>query len=373
MRNFFVYPCLLCIVLFFVNCDNINDFHDIYLKKGETIYFAKVDTVEAYAGNQRILLRIHAKNPKMSNVAIFWNQRSDSLIVPLENRVSPDYFDVIIDNLEEKDYVFEIYARDERGHTSILYEQLGKVYGEVYLSTLISHPIEFSEFDPLLSTLSLSWFPVIDSTGIGVEFKYQNSMTGLPSTKFIAIEDFEDPNQITEIDRDSSVLYRTYFLPETQAIDTFLTDFKHVELSQIVNVALNKPVSIREGDILASKYVPENATDGIISHDSRWLSNAHGEHWIVVDLLQEYNISSFKTYIGANGNFVNPVSEFYFQVDIDGQWKDVLHVVGNKDPQYSAEFPEIATSKVRYFVPDAGSTDNMVRLYEIEVYSKIIY
>jgi hypothetical protein len=168
MRRLFLYSLLICTVLFIVNCDNINDFHDIYLEDGEIIYIAKVDSVDAFAGNERVLLRLYTQNPKISKFAIFWNQRIDSLIVPVENRVSPDYFDVIIDNLNEQSYVFEIFSRDSKGHRSIVYEQIAEVYGERYLSTLINHPIEYSEFNPDSSSLSIDWFSSIDETEIGV-------------------------------------------------------------------------------------------------------------------------------------------------------------------------------------------------------------
>ncbi len=371
MRRFFLYSFLICIVLFIVNCENINDFHDIYLEEGEIIYIAKVDSVDAFGGYERVLLRLYTKSPKITQFAIFWNQRIDSLIVPVENRVSPDYLDVIIENLEEKSYVFEIFSRDSKGHRSIVYEQIAEVYGEIYFSTLINHPIEYSEFYPDSASLSIDWFSSIDETEIGVEFKYNSTTTESVIYQFFEIEDLISTTQINDIDTDYPVSYRTLFLPEPEAIDTFKTAFSKIDIFSIVNVALNKPATIREGDFYAEKYGAANAVDGIVTNDSRWVSSGNGEHWIEIDLLEEYNIFGFKTLIGAGGSFHTPIPAFTFQAEIDGEWENIVEVANNTNPQYEVEFSEVTTSKVRYYVPE-GVIDH-VRLYEIEVYSKIKY
>ncbi len=136
------------------------------------------------------------------------------------------------------------------------------------------------------------------------------------------------------------------------------------DLENLINVVLNKPVKV--SGTYADKYIGANAVDGVISNDSRWLSSNAGEHWIEIDLEQNYNIFSFKTWIGANGTFGYAIKNFIFQAEIEGEWVNVVEVNNNSDPQFEAMFQVVNTSKVRYFVPNYG--DNMVRMYEIEVY-----
>lgn len=139
-----------------------------------------------------------------------------------------------------------------------------------------------------------------------------------------------------------------------------------VNLENIVNVALNKPTTTN-GNYNAN-YIGPKAVDGDFSNGSRWLSANNTEvHWIEIDLEQEYNIVSFKTWLGANGNFSYAMPTFSFQAMIDGEWVDLVNVTGNSEPVFEAYFPVTATSKVRYYVPSYGN--NLVRLYEIEVYA----
>ena len=371
MKKLFLYFPLICTVFFIVNCTNINDVHEMYLVNGETIYIPKVDSVDAFSGDERVLLRLYTKSPMISTFAIFWDQKNDSLIVPVENRTSPDYFDVMIGKnskiLTEKSYVFNLFSRDSRRHRSIKYEKIAEVYGDRYRSTLQNHYYQSAMFEPSLSALTISWVPSIDDTEIAVEFSYQDKLTMLPATKIIEVEDLGSTSQISNIDSDYPVSYRTLFLPEPQAIDTFYTDFAPVELIQIVNVALNKPV--KTSDELNTSYSGTNAVDGIISNESRWVSIATGEHWIEIDLGQEYNIFSFKTWIGSGGTFGYAIPTFNFQAEINGEWKNIVSVTGNSNAQYGAEFQAIVTSKVRYFIP--AYAGNQVRLYEIDVSAKI--
>ena len=48
----------ICVIIGLNSCENINDVHEEYLKRGEEIYTGVVDSLEAYPGNERIKVRI---------------------------------------------------------------------------------------------------------------------------------------------------------------------------------------------------------------------------------------------------------------------------------------------------------------------------
>ncbi|MDD4460002.1 MAG: discoidin domain-containing protein, partial [Proteiniphilum sp.] len=104
---------------------------------------------------------------------------------------------------------------------------------------------------------------------------------------------------------------------------------------------------------------------------SRWVSPASGEHWLEVDLQGEYAISGFNSWTGNAGALSHPTKNFYFQAWIGGEWVNLVEIADNSDPVVGASFPEVTTSKVRYFVPDYSG--NRVRLYELEVYSVVTF
>lgn len=160
------------------------------------------------------------------------------------------------------------------------------------------------------------------------------------------------------------------FLPDSLAIDTFYTDFSQAPVMMTLNVALNKPATV------SGMHTPDNsadkAVDGIIGdNNSRWVSPASGEHWLEVDLQGEYTISGFNSWTGNAGALSHPTKNFYFQAWIDGEWVNLVEIIDNSEPVIGGSFPEVTTSKVRYFVPDY--TGNRVRLYELEVYSVVIF
>lgn len=374
MKKDVIYSLMIGALLFMVSCGDINEFHDEYLKKGENIYIARVDSVDAFAGDQRVLLRLYTKNPGIASFTIFWDQKGDSLVVPVQDRTSPDYLDVLIGKnsktLTEKSYVFDIYSRDNKGHRSIKYEQIAEVYGDRYRSNLQNHYIKSTNYNSQTSDLTVNWFSSIDKTEIAVEFKYYSKETGEPASKIVEINDLGNATVIPGIDTSHPVTYRTLFLPEPTAIDTFYTDFAQVEVVAIINVALNRPVVA--SDILNASYPGSNAVDGINNTNaSRWVSTTTGEHWIEIDLGQEYNVFSFKTWTGSNGTFGYPNPAFKFQAYVNDVLQDIIQVTGNTNSQYEVTFPEVKTSKVRYSIP-AGVVDN-VRLYEIAVYARLKY
>jgi len=48
---------LACIILATAGCEKMNDKHKPWLENGEIIYIGKVDSLESFAGNERILFQ----------------------------------------------------------------------------------------------------------------------------------------------------------------------------------------------------------------------------------------------------------------------------------------------------------------------------
>ena len=196
-----------------------------------------------------------------------------------------------------------------------------------------------------------------------VEVKYTDN-EGVERTVQFADSLLSAPVHITGFDVPYGVSYRTAYLPDTLAIDTFYTPYTPVEIAMTVNVALNKPA--RVSGMNSPGDSADKAVDGIIANDSRWVSPATGIHWLEIDLQGEHEINGFMTWTGANGNMSHPTKEFFFQVEINGEWVNIVEVYDNSEPVYGASFPEVVTGKVRYYVPEYSG--NRVRLYDIEGY-----
>ncbi len=359
---------LLLMLIFFgivSACSDMNDKHDLYLRDGEIIYIGRVDSAKILPGNSRFLLRYWITDNRAKELHIYWNQRRDSLMLPIPVHQPSDSIEALIGDIPEGNYTFQLVSSDETGLQSIPFEMLGNVYGERFASTLLTDRfIKSVDYDPDGQTVTLWWGSPSSIREIGVEIAYFEE----DKEKVVRLSN-EDMGSVTVIENvnvEKEVTYRTMFLPEPAAIDTFFTDIKPITILQ--NVALNKPVKTSSN--LNDSYSGAKAVDGNIStDDSRWISSsAEGlEHWIEIDLGKEYSLYSFKLYKHLYNEFLLP--NFIIQVEKNGEWVDVEKVENYFGEIFEVIFDEeISTSKVRLFIP--AYEKNQTRIREIAVYVK---
>ena len=132
---------------------------------------------------------------------------------------------------------------------------------------------------------------------------------------------------------------------------------------ELVNIVLNKPVTH------SSFYLNpgQGAVDGDKT-DGRWVSGASGpEHWIEIDLQGSYTIVAYALWRNLTSGTGMLMPQFSLQAWIDDAWVTVSSEENNTtDNPYYREFNAVTTNRVRWYVP--AYLNNVVRLYEIEVY-----
>ena len=356
-------------ICIFLKCSDMNDKHDIYLSEGERIYIGKIDSLNIYPGKNRVKLEYWVTDPRIQTVVFKWMPFNDSLVMRLERTASTDSFEVFLgenNSLNEGNYTLTTVAKDNKGNTSIAAQKTFRVYGEQYNSSLADRILRSVEYNEDTG-LELDYSSIIYEDNVGIELTYTN-LNNKSISLLLSNEQLSNSIIISDIDVSHGASYKTVYAPQGMSVDSFYTASKKINIYSIENVALNKPVRVSaHSGSNEGKY----AVDGVISHASRWLSPASGEHWIEIDLLEDYSIFSFKTIMGSLGNINFPVPNFIFQAEVDGDWIDVVEIKGNTDPEHSISFPEVTTRKVRYFVPNYSG--NQVRLYEIYVYTRIEY
>jgi hypothetical protein len=138
----------------------------------------------------------------------------------------------------------------------------------------------------------------------------------------------------------------------------------------VSNVALNKPATA--STILSSSYLASYAVDGNnTSVTSRWVNERGVVPAILeIDLQASFLISQIKIFTGNIG-YNNPITNFTFDYwDENTQsWATVVTETNNSISTYSKSFSEVKTNKVRLYIN--ATSDNTVRLYELEVYGRI--
>ena len=360
---------LVGIILGTASCEKMNDKHKPWLEDGEIIYIGKVDSLKAFAGDERVLFRYWISDPRVKTLHISWSLGNESMEVTVPEHLVVEPFDLYVGrnekNIVEGNHTFHWTTRDHHGNRSVVYESTANVYGQNYQSRLSNRPLISAEADG--TDVTLTWGGITNNDEIGVNVSYTTT-SDIPVTNRYS-SDEANTVVISDVKLTEPVTYRTFFIPEATAIDTFSTIPQKVDIQTIVNVVLNKPVT--HSDFL-SPYEGQLAVDGDrASNTSRWVSDdSNNAHWIEVDLQGSFSISAFGIWRDLQ-TASQRMPQFRLQAWIDGAWQTVVSEENNEVAVYNREFEPVTTDRVRLYIPPY--TNNRVRLFEFEVYSVIRY
>lgn len=228
----------ILLILLFSACDDMNDIHQDYLDWGESVYLGKPDSLNIYSGLERVKLTwVNNSDPDISETVIYWNMRNDSIVKPFERISSAKQKDsIIIDNLPEGDYNFELKNRNNKGQASLVASVRGSSLGDHYKSGLrppLVSSIKVNDYNTNTKSaiVELNW---INSSGsVGVVIRYNKYTSGE------LVELNLDPSQtsiiLTDVGNrlwnDSDMIYMSSLYAPDQSIDTLASSFSE---SQIV-------------------------------------------------------------------------------------------------------------------------------------------
>lgn len=197
-----------------------------YIKDGAIVYTGRADSLKAFAGDGRVMLKWYLPSDQnITGCKIFWNFGADSLIMAVKKSPKPDTIQVPI-SLQEGSYNFEVVTFDKQGHTSIKAEAIGNSYGANFKATLSNRPIRTFTKVTASNSINIAWVGKDDKC-LGTEWSY-TGRDQQPKRYFSrqVTGDQADTTLISSCDLTKPVTYRTLFAPETQAVDTFYTDYK---------------------------------------------------------------------------------------------------------------------------------------------------
>lgn len=215
------HPILLfCILsIFAISCGNLESTYSEFLESGEKIYPGKIDTIVVHSGYKRIKLSLLLNSdPTITRSVVFWNNKRDSVEVPINRSQNIDTVNVIISDLEEGIYTFEALNYDSEGNKSILIEIIGEVYGDVYRSTLLDRIVKNVSYDG--KDLLLEW-DASDETAIGQQITFFDNAGNI---KEVYSPVREDSTMLNGINIHRGFSYTTIYMPDSLSIDTFETD-----------------------------------------------------------------------------------------------------------------------------------------------------
>ncbi|TDQ11513.1 DUF4998 domain-containing protein [Pedobacter metabolipauper] len=222
------------------SCEKMGDTYSDYLKGGEITYPGKADSLAAFPGNQRIALQwLIMSDPKVVKGVVYWNNHADSVVVPIQKTSKVDTIKVILPNMEESLYTFEVYTYDKSGNRSIGSQVIGEVFGESYQKTISNRLIKSVSWlnlplqgtTPAFKGAEITWYGV-NAQAIFLEIEYikeDGTIVKLREEPVRAVGRpplFRETTRLPNCKVNSTIKYRTAFVPDPLAIDTFYTEIK---------------------------------------------------------------------------------------------------------------------------------------------------
>jgi hypothetical protein len=196
-------------------CDDMNSIHQKYYDRGMTVYTGAVDSLRAFSGLERVRLTWQlTADPRVTRTVIFWNNRTDSVVVEVNRTQSgPIPMDYVL-NMREGSHVFELITRDNHGHFSMTEEVVGVVFGDFYVAGLRNRGVTSIGRQPDGSTL------IVWNTTAGTDIQYVTLMYEVNGEEItVRVENNQHQTVLTGLDTGDRIRIVTTYLPEN-AIDS---------------------------------------------------------------------------------------------------------------------------------------------------------
>ncbi|WP_143306149.1 DUF4998 domain-containing protein [Chitinophaga vietnamensis] len=315
MRNTSLITGILLSLAIISACSKQDDYKK-YIRNGEIIYTGKADSLRIQPGRNRVQLSwLLIADPKVSRSKIYWNNRKDSATLDIKRSAGVDTIRYVIKNLEERAYTFEVYNFDKDGNISVKSEATGFVYGSLYEDALLSRA--FSNAEMKNGQAEISWVN-IDTTGgiIGMQLQYTTSDHIAHDTVIPAIP-LKQVTILANYLSMSSFRYRTLYLPDRSAVDTFYTAYQTTNVKEDItrtyilnpgspfNRDSSQPFGGRFGQLSGWSYNSEAARNG--TYD-----NIGGVGRLTLWIWDNGAITNGKIY----QTFTLPAGSYRFEADI---------------------------------------------------------
>jgi hypothetical protein len=285
----------------------MNDIEKKFTKSGEITYLSIVDSLQAHGGNGRLKLSwINFSDPRITSYKILWNSGKDSVVLDINNESRPDTIHLMLTDMAEGTYYFEVYALDTLHHSSLSSTIIGMVYGANYAASLL--PIAYETLSRIGDSLQIIWQKSAGNIYTGGSLRYSDNQGKFEE---VALSSSKDTTILAAFPIGGSFEYTSGFLPESGAIDTFYTNQTTVNIP-MDTVNWNDYVSIfgHLGSLLA-----EDATGKIFWYGA---NNENGFELKMPSLL-DYPWYIFDTVLSYQDNLIGreTATGFLYRYNVD--------------------------------------------------------
>jgi hypothetical protein len=366
MKSIYIVPTLLLLMLFSA-CKKMDSTYKQYIVVGGNPYTGKAKSPKAYAGHNRVKITwLRGSDPNVTKARIFWNNYTDSVEVNIKD--DADTISVIIDNLPERDYSFEIETYDKNGVPSIPVELLSGAFGDRYQSQLLTRPVNSVLLDKK-DKITIKWGNADISNGaISTELQYTDLSGMIKSLRFPVTE---SSSILTDAKPGTALQYRTVFEPDTLSIDEFYTassDLGEISFDKKDWSIIDFSSQHSAGDNAVINFI--DGTDATRWHTCAGCSTY--PHFATIDMGVERTITKFGVWRTTfeNGGDDRAADQIQFLTSVDNvNWTDQGIYPFNRMINGEQDYVMLSQPTARYFkfVGVAGPQSYMV-IGEISAY-----
>ena len=302
-----------------IGCDSMHDSYKNFIADGEIFYVGIADSIRVFPGKNRLKLSFLLSDPSASKVAILWNNKTDSVVIPIKREHQIDTVNIELTDLQEGTYSFNIIVYDDDNNSSITTYANGNVYGENYINSLLNTPVREANANKSDKALVDITWGAADEMAIGSEIVYTD-LRGNLCTYFVPPE--EKSSVLKDYCEGTSFQHRTLYLPEETAIDTFYTAY---ETTKVRGAAMeySKSTWIATGNCDGNR-IPQNAIDNNINTIWHMDKTKGYPHSIVVDMREINTISGFSFIQRGGAGLMYSIKLIEMQISNDGdKWSSL--------------------------------------------------
>lgn len=238
LNRLFKHPCFLLLAMMTISlaaCEKADQYKE-FVKGGEISYIGKLDSVKVFSGKNRVLIKgMISSDPKIVECRIFWNNKKDSLVIPVTKGMIADTIQRLVNIQTEGFQNFVIYTYDAAGNRSIPVNTSGRTYGSRYQSGLINRDISTARTDETTGITTVEFLGMDRLTGVFATDVTYTKLNNQSVTLRVPID--SSKTSLKDFKYGSTINYKTLFLPDTISIDTF---YSVVSTKQIVAPAFIK-------------------------------------------------------------------------------------------------------------------------------------
>lgn len=209
--------------LFLTSCTKQDHYFKDYII--ERTYVGMPDSIWIEPGDGRALIGWRVpKDGQAKDMIIRWSS-NDSIVVAIDHNANKQ--DVIIDGLDERDYVFTAYTTDRLENYSLRMELSAPIFGENYRRSIRERVLSHSVVFPA-DSIALVWNNLgQQETLFGVEIEFTDKEGSRQNAFSSASEELKILNNV---DTDQKISFTTVYRPHENAFDNFYMDPVMIDL-----------------------------------------------------------------------------------------------------------------------------------------------